>query len=402
MNASKSSPGNRLAGRSLALACLAGTPPALADSTMLDTLQVHGFLSQAYIVTDENNFFGTSSDGNGSWDFTELGLNASIRPTENLLVAAQVLSRRAGEGDDGDPRLDYGVVDWQMVNQQDRTIGAQFGRFKNPFGFYNQTRDVAFTRPSILLPQSIYFDRTRSLALAADGASVYYEERLDNGLLRTQFGVGRAQVDDDVEYAIGLDSFPGGFEADTSAIGQIRYEHDGGRMVFALSTASVHADYDSPGQVPGDGELAFQPWILSAQYNAEYWSLTAEYALRDVELRGFDAFADEQNRGESWYVQYTRRFLDDWQWVVRYDSLVNDRDDRDGSKYEASGRGPAHSQFADDLTVGLQWQPHPNLMFAGEYHHVDGTGWLPAEDNPDPDDASRRWDMWLFQMSLRF
>ncbi|MFD2989988.1 hypothetical protein [Sphingopyxis terrae] len=88
-----------------------------------------------------------------------------------------MLSRRAG-GDTSDaaPTLDYGVVDYQMLASPARTLGVQVGRFKNPFGLYNQTRDVAFTRPSILLPQSIYFDRTRALGLAADGISLYAEE----------------------------------------------------------------------------------------------------------------------------------------------------------------------------------------------------------------------------------
>lgn len=199
-----------------------------------------------------------------------------------------------------------------------------------------------------------------------------------------------------------VDVLPGSFDADTSAVGQVRYEHDGGRMVFAVSAASVKADYDSPGAFPGDGKLDFQPWIFSAQYNAELWSLTAEYALRDVSLTGFDAFEDNENQGESWYVQYRRRFLDDWRWLVRYDSLVNDRDDRNGTDYEREGRGPAHSQYANDWTFGLQWQPHSRVMLAGEYHYVDGTAWLPVQDNPDPEDTERRWNMWLFQLSLRF
>ncbi|WP_261396466.1 MULTISPECIES: hypothetical protein [unclassified Halomonas] len=381
----------------LVLAC-----QAKAHASPLDTVQVHGFLSQALVITDDNNMFGDSSDSGGSWDYTELGINASIRPTENLLLAAQALSRRAGGIDNGSIELDYGIADWQLLSNTERTFGVQLGRFKNPFGFYNQTRDVAFTRPSILLPQSIYFDRTRSLGLSADGLKLYHEERINDGVIHTQLGVGQAQVDDDVEEVLGLDVLPGSFDADTSLVGQVRYEHDGGRMVFALSAASVKADYDSPGAFPGDGKLDFQPWIFSAQYNAEQWSLTAEYALRDVELAGFNAFEDNKNQGESWYVQYRRRFLDDWRWLIRYDSLVNDRDDRNGNDYEREGRGPSYSQYANDWTFGLQWQPHSRVMLAGEYHHVDGTAWLPVQDNPDPRDTERSWDMWLFQLSLRF
>ncbi len=388
----------------LAALLLGGTSQAAADSSMLDTLQLHGFLSQALVITDRNDFFGPSSSGGGSLKFTEIGANASIRPHQDVLIAAQVLSRRAGgDGSDAKPVLDYGVVDYQMVSNQQRTLGVQLGRFKNPFGFYNQTRDVAFTRPSILLPQSIYFDRTRSLGLAADGLSVYNEVQLPSGSLRTQLGAGMIQAGDDLRRTMRLDMTPGALEPRLSAIGQIRYEHDGGRVVAALSAAHARARFESatPGHL--DGNFSFRPWILSLQYNQELWSLTTEYALRTSTLDGFaNPFMNFDVTGESWYVQYTRRFHENWQWLIRYDSLISNRDDRSGSAYEASGAGPAHSQFAEDYTLGLQWTVNPRVLLAAEYHHVDGTGWLPTLDNPDPAETSRRWNMVLFQLSLRF
>ena len=41
-------------------------------------------------------------------------------------------------------------------------------------------------------------------------------------------------------------------------------------------------------------------------------------------------------------------------------------------------------------------------MLAGEYHVVDGTGWLPKQDNPDAGETRQHWNMLLFQLSLRF
>lgn len=407
MSVSKSSRWiERLAAFTLPAALGLAWLPAHADSEeMLDTLQVHGFLSQALIITDDNNFFGPSSEDEGSFEFTEIGANVSLRPHEDLLVAAQVLSRRAGgDGADAEPRLDYGLIDYQVLSNNNRTFGVQAGRIKNPFGFYNQTRDVAFTRPGILLPQSIYFDRTRSLALAGDGISLYHEERLQEGTLRLQAGIGKTRIEDDVERTLGLDGRPGRLKADHSTIGQIRYEHDGGRVVLALSHADANADYSSPPEGPGNGRFGFEPWVFSFQYNEELWSLTAEYATRKLMLEGFDTLADASRTGESWYLQYTRRFHDNWQWLVRYDSLVNNRSDRSGKRFEqqSEGRLPAYSQYADDITLGLQWTPHPRVLLAGEYHHVDGTAWLPTQDNSDPMDTSRRWNMLLFQLSLRF
>lgn len=374
------------------------------EENVLDTLQLHGFLSQALVITDDNDFFGPSSSDEGSLKFTEIGANASLRPHEDVLIAAQVLSRRAGgDGSNADPKLDYGLVDYQMLSNQNRTFGVQVGRVKNPFGFYNQTRDVAFTRPSILLPQSIYFDRTRSLALTGDGVTLYAEERLENGAIRAQLGLGKPQADDDLLSTLRLDRIPGSLEPEDSAIGQIRYEHDGGRIIAAVSAASAKATFESDTPGLSDGDFFFRPWVFSLQYNAELWSLTSEFAIRRSGLQDFnDPRLNFETTGESWYLQYTRRFNDDWQWLIRYDDLVNNRDDRSGEKFEASGLGPAHSQFAKDITLGLQWTPHPRLLVSGEYHHVDGTGWLPAQDNPDPSETSRYWNMFLLQMSLRF
>lgn len=371
---------------------------------MLDTLQMHGFLSQALVITDHNDFFGPSSRNGGSFEFTEIGANASLRPHQDVLIAAQVLSRRAGgPSSDARPKLDYGLIDYQMVSSQQRTFGVQLGRIKNPFGFYNQTRDVAFTRPSILLPQSIYFDRTRSLALTGDGATFYWEERLPTGALRAQIGIGEPQAGNDLRHNLRLDEVPGTLEPRRSAIGQLRYEHDGGRIIAAVSAADANARFRSDIPPLGTGRFRFKPWVFSLQYNAEYWSLTGEYAWRPTTMQGFNVpTANFDITGESWYLQYTRRFLDDWQWLVRYDSLVSDRNDPDGHRIAREMGLPAHSQYADDITLGLQWMPHPNVLLSTEYHRVDGTGWLPLQDNPDPSETRRRWDMLLFQFSLRF
>ncbi|WP_273144763.1 hypothetical protein [Halomonas sp.] len=401
MSVSKSSQWiERLAALTLLAALGLAWPPAHADSEeMLDTLQMHGFLSQALVITDDNNFFGPSSEDEGSFEFTEIGANVSLRPHEDILIAAQALSRRAGgDGGDARPVLDYGIVDYQVLSNQQRTFGIQVGRFKNPFGFYNQTRDVAFTRPSILLPQSIYFDRTRSLALSADGASFYAEERFDNGIMRLKGGVG-TPTDRDLGKQLFQPSLDYDVKGDTSSIAQIIYEHNNGRFNAALSAADVNLDINHGSS---DGELNFQPWILSLQYDTGSWALTGEYAVRSLDLTGMGAARKSDTTGESWYIQYSKRFFNDWQWLLRYDRMVSDKDDRSGKKYAEQGRGPAHSRFAEDITVGLQWSVSPRVLLAAEYHQIDGTGWLPLQDNQDVSETERHWNMLLFQFSLRF
>ena len=165
-------------------ACVCRSAPAFE---VFDGLQVHGFLSQGYFLTTDNNLFGSSERG-GSLDFTEIGVNASWTPRPNLLLTAQVLSRRAGEAAKNELELDFALLDYAALSTAERRLGIRLGRVRLPFGLYNDTRDVAFTRPSILLPQSIYLDRARELSISADGAMFYAEQHSPWGSLLLEAG----------------------------------------------------------------------------------------------------------------------------------------------------------------------------------------------------------------------
>jgi hypothetical protein len=376
-----------------------------------ESVQIHGFASQAYIKTDENNFFGESEDG--SLEFYELGINGSWAPRPDLQFSLQVVSRDAGAADNGALRVDYGFLDYSFVASATDLWGVRLGRIINPFGFYNDTRDVAFTRPSILLPQSIYFDSARALALSSDGVQFYGERRTDAGDFFLQIGYARPRADD-IEFKLAAfrANLPGKLDgALPSMFARILYESIGGAWRFGLSAIKANVDYESRAPFPADlpdGRFSFTPLYFSGQYNSDRWSITGEYALRTTELRDFAPFIDDKFTGESYYLQGSYRFAPKWEGFLRYDVLYWDMDDRGGTKWEAAGRGPYHSAFARDWTVGLRWDVTDNFMLRAEYHNVDGTGWLPISDNPDLinpatwDNVERRWNLFALLASLRF
>lgn len=386
------------------------------EKKILNGLQVHGFLSQGYIKTTDtkNDVFGDSSSGKGSFDFREIGVNASHRPITNLQFSMQLLSRQAGESSKGGIRIDYGFLDYTAITSETKELGVRLGRTKNPLGFYNDTRDVPFTRPSILLPQSIYFDRTRNLGMASDGVQIYGESRNDWGDITAQFGVVFPQVDNkNTEAAIFQNSQPGELTPRLSYIGRIIYERDGGRFRFGVSGAQVNAGYDpaEKGDKFSAGSLEFIPLIFSLQYNAERWSFTSEYALRHIDMKNFHNPAlDRSFTGESYYFQGIYRFNPQWEAVVRYDAYYADRKDRDGDEWNAftnelnnfKGGRPAHSRFARDLTLGLRWNITPSIMLRAEYHRVNGTGWLSTLDNPNSTFTDQHWNLFAAQASYRF
>ena len=143
------------------------------------------------------------SEGDGSLDFIEAGINASWTPLPRLQLAVQGLFRRAGAGHESDFELDFGLMDYALLSTEDKQLGFRLGRIKNPLGLYNDTRDVAFTRPSILLPESIYLDISREAFVSADGAHVYGELRSRWGDFSLQFGGVLPRVDN-LDYELGI------------------------------------------------------------------------------------------------------------------------------------------------------------------------------------------------------
>jgi hypothetical protein len=389
--------------RSVAGFCLVFFCCQRSSADWKDTFQYHGFISQNFVLTSENNFYGNSEDG--SFDFTEAGFNVSLRPLSRLGLAAQVLYRRAGELEDEEVRLDYGVLDFTALETTEVRAGLRLGRVKNPLGLYNETRDVAFTRPSIFLPQSIYFDRTRNWALSMDGGQFYteYESPIGQFFLRTNMGL--PTVDKTLEVILlGGRNQPGEFRTELTYLGQFGYDYQGGLIRLALSAASIHASY-APGRVDAfsDGDFWFQPYIFSAQYNGERLSVTGEYALRNTRLKHFGPLLPNTAfTGESYYIQGAYRLTDEVEVMVRYDVLYQNVNDRYGERFEQRTGRPGFNRFAKDWTVGLRWDITPNWMARAEYHRVHGTGWLSTTENPNSQKLDPDWDLFALELSFRF
>ena len=153
-----------------ALALLAQRPAAAAGLTLpgqLSELQIHGFISQGFLLTSANDYLAHSSEG--SFEFTEIGLNFTLPATDRLTIGLQIFSHDLG------PVGDYrATLDWYSLDYHWRDwLGIRAGRVKLPFGLYNDSSDIDAARTSVLLPQSIYPAQNRDFLLAQTGGEVY-------------------------------------------------------------------------------------------------------------------------------------------------------------------------------------------------------------------------------------
>ncbi len=102
------------AGFYLAYLCACQITCSAQEFKILDRrVQVHGFVSQGFIYTDENNWL-TMNTSQGSAAFTDFGLNVSTPLTEKLRVGAQVYDHNLGQLGQYHPSLDWAVVDYRF------------------------------------------------------------------------------------------------------------------------------------------------------------------------------------------------------------------------------------------------------------------------------------------------
>jgi hypothetical protein len=369
-------------------------------------LQAHGFISQSLVYTSDNQVGGDSDDGLAA-DFRELGANLSWRASPDWLFSGQALARWAGESDRGDLRLDYGFVDHTLLADGDDQVGVRVGKIKNPYGFFNTTRDVAHTRPGIIMPQSIYLDRVRNFFLSAPGVGVYGNHAGMIADVSWSIGAVRFDADDpSLEHLFFLNNQPGKFNGETSWIGQVMSDIDGGRWRLGLTLADVNMQYQP---TAADTELTagrnrVRPVVLSLERNSERFSITGEYSQAKHETRGYQGAGlltsglQNPNTIEAWYVQGTWRPSTDWRIYLRRDEIYRDKHDKKGQ----NGAVPGYEfiNFAKDWTLGVRYDLNA-WTFSAEYHKVHGVFWISSQDI-SLFDQKEYWDMVLLQAAWRF
>jgi len=385
-------------------ALLGGLSLAPAQALDLsDTVQMHGFISQSAVYTSQNRIAG-SQPGRTGWDMREIGANLSWRPDADWLVSGQLLSRRAGNADNGGVRVDYAFVDRLLVSGE-HTVGLRLGKIKNPFGFYNTTRDVAHTRPGVLLPQSIYHDQVRSFFLSAPGVSLYGDASSDRGNWQWQASLLQPEVNDRNLTVFMVDNQPGSFTGKPSGLARVLWEGETGWRA-GVSLGSFKMRY-RPAAVDflSAGAITLNTALFSLEHNSENWTHTAEYAQTRQSRNGFNVpFApilDQPSTIEAFYLQSQWRFAPRWQALLRYDNVVLDQSDRGGARYSAATGMPAAQRYARDWTLGTRFDPTPDWSLFVEAHHVNGAAWLSKLDNA-PATTRPSWDMLLMQAAWRF
>ena len=156
----------------MALVCVLATAPAAWSQDVA----VHGFASQGFLRSSANNYLGDTEDG--SAEYQEFAFNISSQIQDDLRVGVQFFARDLGPLGNNEIELDWAFGDYRWHDQ----LGFRVGRYKMPYGFYNETADFDAARTAVLMPSGVYDMRYRDLLVAANGVQAYGRLNLIPGM----------------------------------------------------------------------------------------------------------------------------------------------------------------------------------------------------------------------------
>ena len=354
-----------------ALALLAQRPAAAAGLTLpgqVAELQVHGFISQGFLLTSANDYLARSSKG--SFEFTELGLNFTLPATDRLTLGLQIFSHALG------PVGDYrAILDWYSLDYHWRDwLGIRAGRVKVPFGLYNDSSDIDSARTAILLPQSIYPASNRDFLLAQTGGELYgfkdlgaaggLDYRLYGGTIfldvKQQPGSPFSVVDLNVPFVAG------GRMLWVPPLEGLRL--GGSLQLLRLETHLLPASSSSSVAV----NIPAMLWVASVEYTVRDLLFAAEYSRWRVRAESSNPamFPETLTFSERAYALTSYR-LNSWLQAGAYYSLLFPNVNQRG--------GPQGRQL--DAALTLRFDVNAYWLIKLEGHYMHGTAGLSSSLN---------------------
>lgn len=383
-------------------------------------VQIHGFLSQGFLQTDENNYLAETKDG--TFQFNEFGINFSTDLTDNLRVGMQFFGR-----DLGPVGNDEVVMDWAFLDYRFRDwLGIRVGKTKLVHGLYNETREMDMLRTSVMLPQSVYSELWRDSFSTIKGIAAYGStpsSPVGNFTYDLQYGV--MDIKDDGGFALSTESALSAFKLDVNDAGTdylytlgLGWNTPLNGLKFKGTYYDVHGlTIGGPlsGRLPydlnGDGTISPTEGLPVSRFDyansyMRGYVISAEYTLGDFTFAA--EFAEEVNRGKGslgygtinypetkrrgWYAQASYRFNSIFSAAISYSDLIPNTHDEDGDELVAKGRNDFEA-WLKTWTFSTRFDVNDYWLVKLEASYNDGWGASDPMNNP-PSELEPYW--WLF------
>ncbi len=352
-------------------------------------LEAHAFVSFGYFRTWENNYLAADSM-DGSTDFYEAAMNASIRPWDRVRIGAQLYLRDLGRYENGEPRIDWAFAEYTA----DQAAVFQVGRVKVPGGLYNDLQDIDPARTSVFLPQSIYPIRLRDSQVGVDGGKFtgFFDELFGNGVSYAIYG-GTKNIDSDSAFAqstaersfgtatdVDVDAFFGGMLHWNTPINELGLRLSGNRTdnITVITQTSF-------GQATQTTDVDIV--VLSAEWQSAHWTFASEYAYsRNKGVTNSPALPNVERDYHGGYINATWHAA---KWLDTYGAIEYQYSDTNGTSTD----GWAY-------VAAINIMPLSNWSIKAEFQLHDGPIGISKADNPQG--VSNSWQMLALKTTVDF
>jgi hypothetical protein len=392
------------------------------DISMGGDVDIHGFISQGYMKSTNNNFFAETEEGTS--EFSEVGFNLGTDVSDKLHLGIQIFARKLGEFGKGDVEIDWAYGDYRWKDW----LGVRAGKMKMPHGLHNATRDVDFLRTNIFLPQSVYNEAWRDTVSAMQGGELYgdiylggagsFSYQLQAGNSEFPVDSGVATTTEDQARLSGIDYEAKAYFPDYSAatafvwstpLNGLKLSLTGWIVDFTLkgdatglkSLADVVGDPSLEGanlgkvdvetrsiEWTGSVEYVFGDLVFAAEYsrnNYDFKTIAYDNMLKNI-IEASASRGSKELETEGYYASLSYRFTDWLEAGTYYSVYYADIDDKDGELNESDparvGAGyKDHDAWLKDLCLSFRFDLSPNWVLKLEGHKMDGAAILMKEIN---------------------
>lgn len=370
----------------------------VVSSAEFNNIEVHGFASTGYLQSQHNNYLSQSKDG--SFEFTEFGINFNSEITDTIRIGMQIYSYDLGDVGNNNVKLDWAFLDYQWKEY----FGVKVGKFKTPFGLYNEIQDYDMLWVPVLLPQGVYNKYQREMMISTQGGLIYGNLNLNSmGSLRYDLFTGTQEVDPDGSLLKFINSTEVVFEKASFKDyfgSRLKWQTPLQGLIIAGTLVDFKVDFDGkftapPPAPPGtviDATMDFSKFLYligSLEYTNNDFIFSAEYSYRDIESKvktttGTE-LTDLSRIREAYYGQVSYR-VNKWIEAGTYYSVIyQDKNDRNGSNY-LDGYG--FYAWQKDFAISLRFNITDFWIVKLEEHFINGV-FLAEVDNPPTNSIAR-------------
>lgn len=384
------------------------------DLLKSDRIDIHGFVTQGYLLTDDNNFMADTAD-NGSLQYNEIGINFTGDVSDRLRMGIQFLARDLGKMGNKELTIDWAVADYSFFDW----LNLRMGKIKMNHGLYNIERDVDMLRTFVFLPQSVYTEGWRDSLNASSGCGIYgfvpmgflgnatymanvtaSEQKVGGGEARLLEDQIPARFQLSVEEMNTRQTWGGSLSMDTLfnidglRIAGVYWGHDFD-STCSLLDGRVSPLFDSLGNSAGyyynKTESVFSSRIKTFTGSIEYsfgnFIFAAEYMQNNYDLKmplsdyildsSLNPIADinKDFSAVGYYGSLTYRFTDWFEMGAYYSEYYKDKSDKDGKDAVTErliSSGEEFTRWLKDTCLSFRFDITPNWILKLESHYMDG------------------------------